>query len=342
MKRIIATAAAVLMGLATAGCSGSSASEGSEDTVDVGIVQLPIFAPVYVAQAKGYFEDEGLDVNLENIKSGQDAIALASSGKLDVVAAGFAAGMFNSFDGGLDVKIVGSMGVAGPADEKPASALVVSKDLVDSGEVTSVADLKGHKIGALGGPAATSAFYVSMALDEAGLSPEDVEFVNLSSPDIPTALKTGAIAAAFVSAPFWNQAVQDGVAEKIWSTPEGTSGTGLLYGGDFADSDQAQKFFDAVAKGAQDLQGEARYSEENLKIIGDATDQTPEQVASVPLYHWYPDLHPLPEQLAAMEQTWMTVGALNYDEPLDPDTYLDSSFAEAVPVDGDGSGDSSK
>lgn len=328
--RIAATGAALITVVALSGCATGSGGGNDVATVDVGIVQLPIFAPIYVAEAKGYFDDEGLDVNLENVKSGQDAIPLASSGKLDVVAAGFSAGMFSAIETGLDVRVVGSMGVAGPEGEEPASALVARKELVDSGEVTSVADLAGHKLGALGGDAATSAFYVTLALEEEGLAATDVEFVNLSSPDVPAGLKSGGIDAAFVSAPFWNQAVDDGIAEKIWQTPQGTSGTGVIYGGEFAQTSEAQAFFDAIARAAKDLQGDDRYSDENLEIIGEATDQSAEDVASVPLYHWEPDLKPLPDQLATMERVWIELGALDYDEPLDPDLYLDSSFSDNV------------
>ncbi|GAA3752195.1 ABC transporter substrate-binding protein [Microbacterium kribbense] len=336
-------ALAVGVSLAVAGCSsggggtnpaasGGTGASGQLHEVNVGIVQLPIFAPLYIAQAKGYFTDAGLKVNLQNVKSGQDAIPLAASGKLDAVAAGFSAGFFSAVQSGLDVKAVASMGVAGPADEKPASALIVSKKEYDSGAITSVAGLKGKKLGALGGGGATSAFYVSLALGQVGLTNKDVTFVNLSSPDIPTGIKTGGIDGAFVSAPFWEQAVADGVAVKLWQTPPGTSGTGVFYGGKFASSKYAQPFFDAMARGAQDLQGDAKYSDENLKIIGDATDQTPEQVKSVPLYDWFPDLHPLPDQLAGMEKVWMEFGALKYDTALDPSTYVDTTFAKNVKV----------
>lgn len=298
--------------------------------VEVGIVQLPIFAPIYVADARGYFKDEGLDVKLQNVKSGQDAIPLAASGQIDVVAAGFAAGFFSAIDAGLEVVVVGSMGVTGPEGEDPASALVVAKDLFDSGEVTEVADLKDRKIGVLGGGGATGAFFTSLALEEAGLTTADVEFVNLANADMPAGLQSGGIDAAFLSAPFWNNTVDDGVAELLWQADEGVSGTGVIFGEHFANSELAQPFFNAMARGAQDLQGEDRYLPANLEIIGAATDQTADQVASVPLYHWYPDLRPLPEQLAGMERVWMDFGALEYGEPLDPALYVDDSFANAV------------
>jgi NitT/TauT family transport system substrate-binding protein len=328
---------ALLLGLVMAACGGGgNGGAGGADgqTVNVGVVQLPIFAPLYVAEAKGYFTDEGLTVNMQNIKSGQDGIPLAASGKLDVVLAGFAAGMFSAIHSGLDVKVVGSMGVADADTENPASALVVSKKLVDDGTITSVADLKGRKVGALGGAGATSAFYTGMALEEAGLTINDVQFVQLDNADVPTALATGGIDAAFVSAPFWKLAVDDGSAVKMWTTPEGTSGTGILYGAQFVTSPLAQKFFNALARAAQDLQGDARYSDENLRIIGEATDQTPEQVRSVPLYAWLPNLAPLPDQLAAMERIWMQVGALDYDTPLPQADYIDATFATNVPSKG--------
>jgi NitT/TauT family transport system substrate-binding protein len=333
--KVAATAAALLLGLAGCGSGGgasasggdSGSGSGSLQTVNVGQVQLPIFAPLYVADAKGYFKDAGIKLNLQNVKSGQDGVPLASSGQLDVLVAGFSAGMFNAIHTGLDIKVVGSMGVQPDSSEPSPSALVISQKMAKN--YTSLADLKGHKVGALGGVGGTSAFYLDMALRTVHLSAKDVDLVNLSSPDIPTALKNGSIDAAFVSAPFWKMAVDDG-GKKVWTTPQGTSGTGVVFGGKFATSPLAQKFFDAMARGAQDLQGQDRYSEQNLQIIGKYTGQTAAKVKANPLYTWFPDLHPLPDQLQDMEQTWIHLGALSYSDPTPQKNYVDSSFADNV------------
>lgn len=326
-------AIAAVAGLALAGCAAAkpgvpdAAGSAKLQTVNVGIVQLSIFAPVYVADAKGYFKDEGIKLNLQNVKSGQDAVALAASGKLDVVAAGVSAGLFSAVESGLKVKVVGSMGVSDNGNN-PASALIVSKKLHDDGTITSLKDLKGKKIGALGGAGATSAFYVSMALAEVGLANKDVEFVQLSSPDIPTAIKNGSIDAAFVSAPFWSNAVAQDIAVKLWQTPPGTSGTGVIYGGQFINSKLAQPFFNAIVRAAADLQGDGKYKDENMKIIADATGQTVEELKRVPLYSWLPNLAPLPEQLAAMQKVWMESGAIKYQHALTAKDYMDASFSE--------------
>jgi NitT/TauT family transport system substrate-binding protein len=333
LKWAVVMAMTLAFGLVLSACGtgGGAAADGSDDrTVDVGYVPLPLFAPLYVADAKGYFADEGLKVHLEKVQSGQAAVPLAASGKLDAVLVGFSAGMFGAIHTGLKVKVVGSMGVTGSDTENPSSALVVSKKLVHDGKVTSMADLKGRRIGALGGVGSASAYYVGMALKKAGLTINDVRFVPLDGPDIPTGIKTGGIDAAFVSTPFWKRAVDDGVAVKSWSPPKGSSATGVLYSGQFSTSPSAHAFFDALARAARDLQGGARYSRENLEIIGKATGQTPGQVRANPLHTWLPDLAPLPGQLAAMEKTWMQAGVLNYATPIPPRRYVDTRFAKHV------------
>lgn len=329
-KLRLAAATLAVAGLALTGCSATDSGNAGDQaaTVEIGIVQLPIFAPIYVAQAKGYFADEGLTVNLQTVKSGSDAIPLASSGKLDVVAAGFSAGMFSAIESGLDIKIVGSMGVSDGNTEKSPTDLVVSKKLVDDKTITTVADLKGKKVGAAGGLGGTGAFLTALALKDAGLSINDVEIINLGNPDMPTAIKNGSLDAGLISAPFSTLALEDGTGVSLGVPPKGTSGTGVIYGDKFAGTENAQKFFNAIAKASNDLQGEKRYSEENLKIIADATDQSVEQLKAVPLYTWLPNLAPLPEQLAAMESVWQEAGALEYKTAIPQDQYIDGSFAE--------------
>lgn len=336
MKRtsLVVAAAVAALSMVVAGCSTSTGSGSGASTtgangktlqtVKVGIVQLSIFAPVYVAQAKGYFAGQGIKVQLENVKSGQDAVPLAASGQLDAVAAGFSAGMFNAINTGLGVKVVGSMGVA------DGDAAATPTNLVSGSGISSISDLKGKKVAAAGGVGGTGGYLLGLALESKGLSINDVTIVNLGNPDMPTAIKNGSIAAAVVSAPFNKQAITAG-GTSLWAPPAGTSGTGLLYGEKFAKSNLAQPFFDALAHGAKDLQGKERYSDANIKIIADATDQTPAKVRAVPLYTWEPNLKPLPDQLSASERIWMQAGAVTYQQPLDPSKYIDDSFAKKVP-----------
>lgn len=318
--------AVVALGLTACSPAGE---EPDEETITLGVASLPIFAPVFVADEQGYFEDRGLDVELEFVQTGQDAIPLLSSGQMDALAAGFSAGVFSGLNEGLEFRIVGSMGVADGTDFAPAH-LVVRDDLVEDGTVTSLEDLQGLDIGVAGGEGGTGAFLTALALEEAGLSITDVNLNNVGNPDMPAALENASIDAGLMSAPFSENALEDGTGESFWHPPEGTSGTGLMYGEHFVDQESADLLFEALAEAADELQGEARYSEEYLEIVGNAIDQSAEELEGVPLYTWYSDLAPLPDQLTAMESVWMEYGALEYDTPLDTDDYIDSSFSDAI------------
>src|SRR5699024_4440266 len=135
-------------------------------TVRVGHVPSTLFAPLYVADAMVCFEDAGITVELTPLKSGQDGIPMLSNDQLDVMIAGFSAGMFNALDQGLAFKIVGSMGISPGDPENSPTALEVSQSLLDDGSVATVADLKGRTIGVAGGPGATGGYLLAAMLEE--------------------------------------------------------------------------------------------------------------------------------------------------------------------------------
>src|SRR5699024_4471111 len=107
-RTLLSLASAAALGGALAACGpavtgedpsgGSGDSAGTGGTVRVGHVPSSLFAPLYVADAKGFFEEAGITVELTPLKSGQDGIPMLSNDQLDVMIAGFSAGMFNALD----------------------------------------------------------------------------------------------------------------------------------------------------------------------------------------------------------------------------------------------------
>lgn len=64
--------------------SSSSSAKSSQTTkMTIGAMAAPDSAPLYVAMEKGYFKDEGLDVNIELFKDAIKRDAAVSAGKLD-------------------------------------------------------------------------------------------------------------------------------------------------------------------------------------------------------------------------------------------------------------------
>jgi NitT/TauT family transport system substrate-binding protein len=334
-RRIAAIGMAGAVALALTACSAPTAPSPGDSTepvvVRVGIERIASIAPLYIADAKGYFADAGIDLEVQNVTSGQDAIPLAASGQLDVVVAGFSAGMFNAIANGLDVTVVGAVNVASGDLETSPSSLLVRKALVDSGEVTEVADLAGRTIGTVGGVGSSGGFLVGQVLEGGGLGLDDVTIENIPIPDVPAALESGGIDAGWTSAPFNTLALRDGVAVTLGVPTAGTTPVGVIFSGAFAQSAAAQPFFDAFARGSQALADGAVYDPENIRIIAEAVDQDPEVLAGLPLYTEYlPDLAPQPEVLDQMQQIWIGAGAIDYESPLDPAEYVDTSFSAAV------------
>lgn len=80
-----ALATVLLLGVALTGCSDSK----GDIKVKVGEVTRSVFyAPEYVALEKGFFKEEGLDVDLQTIAGGDKTMTALLSGAIDVALVG--------------------------------------------------------------------------------------------------------------------------------------------------------------------------------------------------------------------------------------------------------------
>lgn len=316
------------------GSSGSGAggsdggAAGGTTTVRVGHLSSSLFAPLYIADAQGAFADKGITLELIPVKSGQDGIPMLASGQLDVMVAGFSAGMFNALHEGLAFKIVGSMGISPGDPENSPTALEVRQALVDDGSVKAVSDLRGRKIAVAGGPGATGGYLLATMLEQGGLTLADVEVVNLSTPDQEPALTNGSVDAATPSAPFSTAIQEAGVGSPLAVPAKGVTGTGVMYSEQFVAGEFAQPFFTALTQGAQQLSDTGAQSDEVYEILAKATGQDIAVLKSAPMYTYLPDLAPQPEQLEAMQTVWIAAGQITYTDPVDVATIIDASFAE--------------
>jgi NitT/TauT family transport system substrate-binding protein len=331
-------AAAAAASLLLAACSSSSSSStgtadtatsgsttGSQTSVTVADVALPLFEPLYVAMSDGYFAKHGIDVHLTEVASGQSATTLAATNRVQVVLGGFSAGLFNAVHQGLNFKVVGSM-----AEESPGTAangLVVARSLYKSGKVKTPAGLKGMKIAVDGGAGSTGAYLVAAALAPYHVSLSQVTLVNLDFPEMDDALKTGAVAAAYMATPFLGSAISDGDGTLEAPAPVGVAATGVIYGGAFAQTPAAQQFFDALAEAAKQLQGSAANSKANLSIVAKATGETLSALEAEPANEFSPNLAPQVSLLNDMQQVFMNSNSLNYTGLIPSSKYVDSTFS---------------
>ncbi|HEX6512310.1 MAG TPA: ABC transporter substrate-binding protein [Chloroflexota bacterium] len=317
--------------VASAKAAASAAASGLV-TLKVAHVPSTLFTPLYVAIDKGYMKNQGLDASLTTVAAGQDAQVFLANGQLDAAVAGISAATFNAINQGLDVRIVGSMGVA-PANADP-SALMVRSDELDSGAIKSAADLKAKKVGLTGGSGATGSYYMAQILAKSNLTLADIDVINLGFPDMVAGLKNKSLDAALPSAPFTTQILSDATAKipDFGHLMPGVSGTGTMYGPRLLGQDRplGQKFFNALVRGAADLQSDKARSSENLDILAKYTKIPTDTLKTMALYDFKPDLAPDTPTYTNMQKVFTQAGILKFPQPLPPDKVVDDAFSKAA------------
>jgi NitT/TauT family transport system substrate-binding protein len=242
--------------VATAICGAVFAPDAGRaqgmETVKVGVNKVISDIVFYIAEERGFFAEQKLKVELISFDSGPRMIAPLGVGQIDIGAGASSAGLYNAVSRGIVVKIVADKGSTPPGyDYMP---LIVRKDLVDSGKVKSLADLKGLKLAAAGPGSATNA-KLNLALTKGGLRQQDVVEVNLSYPQQVAALASKAIDGAITTEPSASNAIASGVAVRLSddSLYPGQQVAALLYGNALLTTrrDVGQRFMNAYVKAAR-------------------------------------------------------------------------------------------
>lgn len=191
----IALAAVVLFCGALTGCGkggGKSISEGAggKQKLTIGMsVNDVVFASVYVADQMGFFEKEGLEVDLRPFKGGSALQAAFASGDIEVAGIGASSAIRANAAVNQDIKFIMSFQAGVPYD------VIVSK------RIKSWQDLKGKAL-AITKPGSQTELITRALLEEHGLDPDkDVDMISTGGDaEQAAALKTGSADATVVSA----------------------------------------------------------------------------------------------------------------------------------------------
>jgi NitT/TauT family transport system substrate-binding protein len=125
--------------LVLAGLLWASAAQAAEP-LRLGLLHTLSPAPFYIAQERGYFRDEGLDVTFRFFEAAQPIAAAAVSGDIDVGVTALTGGFFNLAEKGT-LKVIG--GALHEEKGYEGSAILASDKAYDGG-LTSVDKLAGH------------------------------------------------------------------------------------------------------------------------------------------------------------------------------------------------------
>jgi NitT/TauT family transport system substrate-binding protein/putative hydroxymethylpyrimidine transport system substrate-binding protein len=189
MRRIAALLAAVLCGLALAGCGDDGAEPGAPDGATLVLDFQPnaVHSGLFAAQRRGYFEDAGLDLEIREPSATADGAKLLEAGRaefaiLDINDVGLARRE------GLDI-----VGIAAIV-QRPLAAVIAA----DRREIERPLDLVGSTVGVTGVPSDDAVLDTVLRSD--AVDPDDVERMNIGFNSV-AALSSGNVEAATA---FWN------------------------------------------------------------------------------------------------------------------------------------------
>lgn len=173
-------------------------------TFRMGIEPWLGYGPWRVAEAKGYFKDNGMDVKITNFSTDDQINSAFAGGKLDGTniathtALRFAAA-------GLPIKIV-----LLEDESLKADAILATPD------IKSIKDLKGKKVAFEEGT--TSDILLSYALAQNGMTKKDIQPVPISASDAGAAFIAGKVPVAVTYEPYLTAALKQDKGAKLLYT----------------------------------------------------------------------------------------------------------------------------
>ncbi|MCY7784036.1 MULTISPECIES: aliphatic sulfonate ABC transporter substrate-binding protein [unclassified Bacillus (in: firmicutes)] len=177
-----------------AGCGANGASGDSKQLKEIRIGIQQSLSPLLIAKEKGWFEDafekEGIKVKWVEFQSGPPQFEGLAADKLDFSQVGNSP-VISGQAAGIDFKEIGLS-----QDGLKANGILVNQN---SG-IQDVKDLKGKKIAVAKGSSGFDFLY--KALDQVGLSANDVTIIQLQPDEAASAFENGSVDAWSIWEPY--------------------------------------------------------------------------------------------------------------------------------------------
>jgi NitT/TauT family transport system substrate-binding protein len=315
----------------------SGAADAQElKTVKIGVVNLSTDVAFYIAEKRGYFKEEGLKAEFAYFDSGAKMIPPLGSGALDAGGGAISAGLYNAVERGIELRIVADKGMS--VDGYDYKALVVRKDLVDSGAFKSLADLKGKKVAIVAQGAADESV-LHQALLKGGLKDADIDRVYIPFSQQLVTLSNKGIDAAISGEPDITHMLRAAVAVRFagLSNFYAHEAAVVLYGDKFSqDRPTGVKFLKAYLRAVRDYDRTLK----DGKIAGPGADEIIQMLGAMTgvkdLSIFRDAVPPYMEPNGALSMTNLQTDFAYFKEvslvkkDMSLDRVVDRSFAEAA------------
>jgi len=171
------------------------------DPIRLGYLQSDLHhLPAFVALEKGFFADEGLQVNVAGVfRAGPEQMSAFASGELDIGYVGLAPAATAALNGVVDISILAQVNIEG-------SAIVCRP-----GACPTFAHVRGKTV-AIPGHATMQDCLIQKGLRAAGLTPAMLSLMVLKPPEMLQSLQAGTIDCFIAWEPYPSQALNTGEA----------------------------------------------------------------------------------------------------------------------------------
>jgi len=229
LKRHLAVASALTLGLALAACAKEEEAQDSAkpETVRVAVSgKIAYYIPYLMEPYWGEFKKQGIAIEME-YGPAPDTLVLLTQGRVDAMITGPSANILNAAAQNVDLKLVAPGGIE--PDDSP-NGWYVSKAAL-KGQQYEPSMLKGKTLSSSSGVAGPPLLTLSQELAKANLTLADVKIKPLSSSDGLIAIENGAVFAGTVSAPNTAKIQESGAGIFITrSAPKGWPSVGVYFG----------------------------------------------------------------------------------------------------------------
>ena len=164
-----AAASLAALGIASPAVAQAGKPEKAKVTLGVGGKPLLYYLPLTVAEKKGFFKDEGLEVEINDFGGGAKSLQSLIGGSVDIVT--------GAYEHTIRMQAK-SQSIQAVCELGRFPAIVIAVKKSKAGEIKSPADFKGKKIGVTA-PGSSTAITAQYAMVKAGLKPNDAAFITL-------------------------------------------------------------------------------------------------------------------------------------------------------------------
>src|SRR5262245_12561259 len=177
------------------------------------------YMAAFIASDRGYFQQEGLDVELIPFSSTSEMIPSMATDQVEVAGVGTNAAMWNAVARGVILKAV--LDGATMRRGRGTIALVIRKPIYDAGRGHALTDLRGLNLSMTPpGIGSTVGCALATALQRVGMSPDDLTISPVPITDQLVALANGAVDGGLLGEPSLAQAIRQETVVKVMGMDE--------------------------------------------------------------------------------------------------------------------------